>query len=100
MKNVCSLSINLDKPIFHKNINVFFSKYHDTHVGNTLLVDDTPYKNMFTETFNAIFLQSFHNFKRMTIICYGLFSFIENLFIVPNLNNPFGSIKSIIHNDF
>jgi hypothetical protein len=61
MKNVHSLSINLDKPIFHKNINVFFSKYHDTHVGNTLLVDDTLYKNMFNEPFNAIFLQSFHN---------------------------------------
>jgi len=61
MKNVHYLSINPDKPIFHKNIHVFFSKYHDIHVGNTLLVDDTLYKSMFNEPFNAIFLQSFHN---------------------------------------
>jgi len=51
MKNVHSLSINPNKPIFHKNINDFFSKYHDTHFGNTLLVDDTPYKSMFNEPF-------------------------------------------------
>ncbi len=61
MKNVHSLFINPNKPNFHKNINVFFSKYHDTHVGNTLLVDDIPYKNMFNEPFSAISLQSFHN---------------------------------------
>ncbi len=53
--------INPDKSIFHKNINYYFFKYHETHVGNTLLVDDTPYKNTFNEPFKALFLESFHN---------------------------------------
>jgi hypothetical protein len=31
----------------------------DTHVGNNLLVDDTPYKSIFNDSCSAIFLESF-----------------------------------------
>ncbi len=33
-----------------------------THIGNKLLVDDTPYKSMFDEQYNAIILESFDGF--------------------------------------
>ncbi len=31
--------------------------YPYTYVGNTLLVNNAPYKNMFNELYNAIFLE-------------------------------------------
>ncbi len=46
-------------PIFHKNINVFFLKFPNTHIGNTLFIDDTPYKYIFNDSCNAIFLELF-----------------------------------------
>ncbi len=58
------LSYNINKLIFHKNFNFFFSKHLDTHVGNTLLLDDTFYKSMFNEPFSAIFLESFDNYSK------------------------------------
>jgi hypothetical protein len=48
-----------DKPIFHKNLDIFFSIYLYTHVGNTLLVDDMPYKCMVNGLYNAFFLDFF-----------------------------------------
>jgi hypothetical protein len=59
MRNSHFLPNELDKPIFHKNLDVFFSLYLYTHVGNTLLVDDMPYKNMFNGPYDVIFLDSF-----------------------------------------
>jgi len=47
------------KPIFHKNLDVFFSKFPNTHVGNTLLVDDTPYKSIFNDLCTGILLELF-----------------------------------------
>ncbi len=38
----------------------FFSAYPYIHIGNMLLIDDMPYKNMFNGLYNAIFLKSFH----------------------------------------
>jgi hypothetical protein len=48
-----------EKPIFHKNLDVLFSKFPNTHVGNTLLVDDTPYKSIFNDSCSGIFLELF-----------------------------------------
>jgi hypothetical protein len=48
---------HLEKPILHKNLDVFFSKSPNTHVGNTLLIDDTPYKSVFNDLCSAIFLE-------------------------------------------
>jgi len=55
MQNPHFMLDKLDEPIFHKNLDVFFSAYFYTHVGNTLLIDDTPYKNMFNGPYIAIF---------------------------------------------
>jgi hypothetical protein len=58
------LLANHEKPVFHKNLDVFFSKYLGTHHGNTLLVDDISYKSMFNESFNAIFVKTFDTSNR------------------------------------
>jgi hypothetical protein len=50
-----------DKPIFYKNLDVFFSTYPYIYIGNMLFVDDMPYKNMFNDLYNAVFLESFDN---------------------------------------
>jgi hypothetical protein len=39
------------------------------HVGNTLLVDDTPYKTMFNDLYNAIFWEYFDGHGGDDIIC-------------------------------
>jgi hypothetical protein len=38
---------------------VFFTKYSDVRVENTLLVDNTMYKSLFNGPFNAIFVKTF-----------------------------------------
>jgi hypothetical protein len=53
----------LDKPILHKNLDNFFYMFLGTNYGNTLLVDDTPHKNMFNLLFSdfpstVLFIQS------------------------------------------
>ncbi len=35
------LLTKLEKHVFHKNLDAFFVKYPSTHLGNTLLVNDT-----------------------------------------------------------
>jgi hypothetical protein len=60
-KNPNFLSSNHEKPIFHKNLGVFFSKYLDAHLGNTLLVDNILYKSLFNGPYNVIFLETFNN---------------------------------------
>ncbi len=59
MQNAHFLLDKPNKPTFHKNLELFFSMYPYTHVGKTLLKNDTPYKNLFNMPFNAIFLEHF-----------------------------------------
>jgi hypothetical protein len=61
IKNAHFLSSNLKKPVFHKNLGVFFSKYLDAHVGNTLIDENTLYKSHFNWPYNAIFVKTFNN---------------------------------------
>jgi hypothetical protein len=67
------LMANLENHVFHQNLDVFFSKFFDTHVGNTFLVDDMLYKFM-----NLIIhvMPSFWNhlivFVLMEITCFPL----------------------------
>jgi hypothetical protein len=75
------------KPIFHKNFDVFFSTFLYIHVGNMLLVDDTPYKNMFNIPYNAIFLESFMTMGRINIF-WVQFSLIWKIFIRPDIVFP------------
>jgi hypothetical protein len=65
-----------NKPIFDKNLDVFFSTYPYTHVGNKFFVDNMPYKNMFNGQYNAIFLSPFMAIVQRIIIYWGLFSLI------------------------
>jgi hypothetical protein len=44
-----------DKPIFHKNLLDFFVQFLSTMFENTLLINDTPHKNLFNPPFSAIF---------------------------------------------
>ncbi len=55
----CVNHLTHDKLIYHKNIFDFFPRYLDTHLGNTLLVDDTPYRNCLNPPSNAIFVESY-----------------------------------------
>jgi hypothetical protein len=47
---------NLNRPIFHKTFDVLLFKCHGIHVCNMFFVDNTPYKSLFNEPFNVIFL--------------------------------------------
>jgi hypothetical protein len=48
-KNVHFLSSNFEKCVFHKNLGV----------ENTLLIDNTPYKSLFNEPYNVIFVETY-----------------------------------------
>jgi hypothetical protein len=58
-KNDIFLLGHLEKPILHKNLDFFFSKFPNTHAGNTLLIDDYPYKFILNDSCSVIFLESF-----------------------------------------
>jgi len=50
-----------DTKIYHKNHSNFFPKHHSVHLGNTLLVDDMPYKTCQNPPFNVIFIESYED---------------------------------------
>jgi hypothetical protein len=64
MQNSHFLPDKLDKPIFHKNLDTLFSTFPYIHVNNMLLVDDMPYKSMFNNSYNAIFVKSFDDLRK------------------------------------
>jgi len=88
--------------IFHKNLDVFFSKFLDTYVGNNLLGDDTPYKFIFNDLCSAIFLESFEGvssdgdylFSTILPCLVSLHSFRFNVQTYVK-HNSFGTNKSI-----
>jgi hypothetical protein len=94
MQNLHFLLDKLDKSMFHKNLDVLFSAYPYIHVGNTLLVDDMSYKNMFNGPYNAIFLESFNGHCGEDQYCWGLFSLIWKTFI--RLNTVFPPLLNTI----
>jgi hypothetical protein len=81
--------------------------YLNSHLRNTLLVDDTPYKFCLNPPFNAIFVESYENLpKEDNYFMKILFLYIElNLhyfgFNVPTFVKlyPFGTIKSFKEDD-
>jgi len=102
MQNLHFLLDKLDKSIFHKNLNVIFSTFPYTHAGNTLLIDDVPYKIMFNSSYSAIFLESFGGVCGENWYFLGfVLPYFENLhssgYNVPTFveHNPFGKIKCI-----
>jgi len=81
-KFIFSLLIS-KKPIFHKNFDVFFLRFPDTHVRNTLFVNDTQYKSMLNDSCNIYFYNHLRVHVVMEIICspclflFGLPSFVR-----------------------
>jgi hypothetical protein len=55
----CVNHLTHDKLIYYKNLSDFFLQYPNTHLGNTLLVDDTLYIIYLNLPFNAIFVESY-----------------------------------------
>jgi len=91
-----------NKPIFHKNLDIFFFTYSYIHTSNTLLVEDMPYKCMFNNLYNAIFLESFDNLCGEDQYLLGfIFPYLENLhssgYVVPTFveHNPFSRSSCI-----
>jgi len=60
LKNEHFLPGKPKKPVFHKNLNAFFSVFPSTNYENTLLIDDMPYKSLFNPPFDAIFFERFY----------------------------------------
>jgi hypothetical protein len=58
MRNSDFLSNKLDKLIFHKKLDVFFSTYPYIQIRN-MFINDMPYKSMFNGPYSAIFLELF-----------------------------------------
>jgi len=82
------------------------SIYPYIHIGNMLLVDNTPYKNMFNGPYIVIFLDPFDDRHGKDQYFLGfIFPYLENLHLsgydVPTFveHNPFGRIKCIDKNN-
>jgi hypothetical protein len=73
-----------------------------THVGNTLLVDDIPYKSIFNDSCGAIFLELFEgagsdgdyllSIVLPYLVSFHFFGFSVQIYLK---HNPFGTIKNI-----
>jgi len=106
MQNLHFLLDKPDEPIFQRNPDDFLKTYPYTHVGNTLLIDNMPYKNMFNSPYNTIFLESFNNHcgEDQRLIGFVL-PYLENLhsfgYGVPTFveHNPFCRIRCIDWNN-
>ncbi len=59
IQNTHFLLDKLDMPIFHKNLDIFFSMYLYIHIGNMLFINDMPYNSLFNKPFGAIFFGVF-----------------------------------------
>jgi len=91
------------KPILHKNLNTFFTIFLGTNYENTLLVDDMPYKSLFSPPFNAIFLERFYGskvdgdylFETIFLYLEALYSF--GMYVCKFVeSNPFKRIRHIL----
>ncbi len=95
----------LTNVFYHKNLYDFFPRYFSTHLRNTLLVDDMPYKTYQNPPFNAIFIESYKEvlkednyFLRTLFLNLDLF---YSWFHVPTFveDYRFGTIRSFKEND-
>ncbi len=95
------------KPIFHNNLVDSFSKYLGIHLGNILILNDTPQPILHKPPFNAtIFLKTIDNFvDENNYLLKIIFPSLEKMYksqfsmsIFIKLK-PFGEIRSMnIHN--
>jgi hypothetical protein len=101
-KNDHFLLGQLEKLIFHKNLDVFFLKFLNTHARNILFVDDTPYKFLFNDSCSVIFLESFEStgsnrdYLLSTVLPYLVLLHLSKFNVQTYMKpNPFGTIRSI-----
>ncbi len=92
--------------LFIRTLMVFFLMFRYIHISNLLPVDDTPYKTMFNDMYNAMFLEYFdsrggddHYLLKFVL------PYLENIhssrYGIPTFvkDNPFGRIKCINRDD-
>ncbi len=82
-----SYRINLTNQFSTRTLTFFFV-YPYTHVGNMLLIDYIPYKNMFNGSYSAIFWTPLMAIMGKISICWGLFSLTWKTFIHPDTMFP------------
>lgn len=92
--------------IKHKNLFYFFPKYLSTHLGNTLLLNNTPYKTYLNPPFNAIFVEFYEDLpKEDNCFMKIFFPYLEFLHYsklsIPTFVEfyPFGTIRSLKENN-
>jgi len=89
-----------------KTFLIFSPRYPNTHLGNTLLVDNTLYKTYLNLPFNAIFIKSYEDMpKEDNYLMKTLLPYLE-FFHYSRLSVPtfvelyhFGDIKSFKEDD-
>jgi hypothetical protein len=95
-----------DKLIYHTNLFYFFPWYPNIHLGNTLLVNNTPYRTYLNPSFNAIFVEFYEyapkedSYLTKTFLPY--LKFIHNSGLnAPTFVElyPFNAIRSIKEDD-
>jgi len=106
MRNLHFLLDKPNKPVFHKNLDIFFSTFPYIHTSNMLFIDDAPYKTMFNNLYSAIFFKSFHSLCGEDQCLLGsILPYLENLnlfgYDVPTFveHNPLGRIRCIDQNN-
>ncbi len=89
-----------DKFIYHKNRSNFFPRYPNTHLGNTLLVNNTPYRTCLNPPFFVIFVESYEYAPKMDNYLMKILLLYFEFFHNSRLNVPtfvefylFGTIK-------
>jgi len=96
LKNNHFLIVNPKNLVFHKNLDVFFLRFPNTHAKNTLLIYDTPYKSIFNDLCSVVFLELFESscnngeIHLLFIVFNYLVSFHSFRFNVRH--NPFGTV--------
>ncbi len=78
----------LNKIIYHKNLSDFPPRYPNTHLGNALLVDDTPYKTCQNPPCNVIFVESYEDVKEEYNYLLWIFFHTQSHFIILRLMFP------------
>jgi hypothetical protein len=93
----------LAKVVYHRNLFDFLVKYPDTHLRNTLLIDDIFHKTCMNLPFNIMFVKSFRHkdvndnylvgnnlpyLESLHYFGFSVFTFVKE--------NPFGIIKNVL----
>jgi hypothetical protein len=91
--------------IYRKNLFNFFPRFLNTHLGNTLLVDDMPYRTCLNPPCNAIYVESYEympkeNYLMKTLLPYLKFFHYFGLSLPTFVElYPFNAIKSMKEDD-